>query len=396
VAASRTIIVAGAGIGGLTVSLALAARGFRVVVLERAERLEEVGAGLQLSPNASRILTGLGLGPDLARHAIVPEAVRVMSVRSGREVGRIPIGEQAAVRYGAPYWILHRADLQATLATHAAAHPGIDLRLGTAFEEAVPAPRGVTVAQRGHGGTSHQEEALALIGADGAWSRVRDRLFPERQPRFTGRIAWRGTIDAAELPDGFDARCVQLWMGANAHMVVYPISGGRRINVVAVVTDAWNRPGWSEPGDAGEVGHHFAAWPAAARTLIGAVDGWRKWALFAMPDGGAWHRDTVALLGDAAHAMLPFVAQGAGMAIEDAAVAARCLADTGGDAAAAFARYAGLRAPRVTRVQRAARRTGQIYHLGGAAALARDQAIRLLGGPRLLSRQDWIYDWRGP
>lgn len=394
--ASRTIVVAGAGIGGLTASLALAARGFRVIVLERAERLEEVGAGLQLSPNASRILIDLGLQSDLARHVIVPEAVRVMSARSGREVARIPLGAAATRHYGAPYWILHRADLQATLAAHATAHPGIALRLGTAFEDVASSSYGVTVVQRGHDGAQHHEQALALIGADGVWSGVRDRLFPDLRPRFTGRIAWRGTIDAGQLPGGFDGRSVQLWMGANAHLVVYPISGGRRINVVAVVTDGWNKPGWSEPGDAAEVARHFAAWPAAARALIGAVESWRKWALFGMPDGGAWNKDNVALLGDAAHAMLPFVAQGAGMAIEDAAVAARCLADAGDDAAAALARYAGLRAPRVTRVQRAARRTGRIYHLGGAAGVARDQAIRLLGGARLLARQDWIYRWRMP
>jgi salicylate hydroxylase len=395
VAASRTIVVAGAGIAGLTASLALAARGFRVIVLERTERLEEVGAGLQLSPNASRVLIGLGLESDLARHAIVPEAVRVMSARSADEVGRIPLGEAAGQRYGAPYWILHRADLQATLAAHAAAHPDIDLRLGVAFEDVATSSQGVTVIQRSQSG-DHHEPALALIGADGVWSTVRGRLFPGARPRFTGRIAWRGTIDAEQRPREFDTRHVQLWMGANAHLVVYPISGGRRINVVAVTADSWNKPGWSEPGDAAEVARHFAAWPAAARALIGAVDSWRKWALFGMPDGGAWSAGNVALLGDAAHAMLPFVAQGAGMAIEDAAVAARCLADAGSDAASAFARYASLRGPRVTRVQRAARRTGRIYHLGGAAGFARDQAIRLLGGARLLSRQDWIYDWRMP
>jgi salicylate hydroxylase len=166
--------------------------------------------------------------------------------------------------------------------------------------------------------------------------------------------------------------------------------------MVAVVSGKWNRPGWSEPGDVVEIANHFSApqWPIAARMMIGAVDGWRKWALFAMRDGGAWNKGPIALLGDASHAMLPFAAQGAGMAIEDAAVIAKCLEGSPTNPTAAFAQYAGLRAPRVTRVTRTARKNGQTYHLGGPVGFARDQVIRMLGGSRLLSRQDWIYDWR--
>lgn len=392
---SRTIVVAGAGIGGLTASLALAARGFRVIILERAERLEEAGAGLQLSPNASRILIDLGLQPLLAPHVIAPESISIMTVRTGKEIGRIPLGEAATFRYGAPYWIVRRADLQAALVAHVKSHPDIDLRLGAQFEDVAVYPKGVTVVQRA--GTSRQQEpVLALIGADGVWSSVRHQIFPEAQPQFTGSIAWRGTVDAAQLPRGFNAQRVQLWMGTNAHLVAYPMSGGKRINVVAIVSGKWNRPGWSEPGDVVEIANHFSApqWPIAARMMIGAVDSWRKWALFAMRDGGAWNKGPIALLGDASHAMLPFAAQGAGMAIEDAAVIAKCLEGSPTNPTAAFVQYAALRTPRVTRAQRTARKNGQTYHLGGPVGFARDQVIRLLGGSRLLSRQDWIYDWR--
>jgi len=395
VADSRTIVVAGAGIGGLTASLALAARGFRVIILERAERLEEAGAGLQLSPNASRILIDLGLQPLLAPHVIAPESISIMTVRTGKEIGRIPLGEAATFRYGAPYWIVRRADLQAALVAHVKSHPDIDLRLGAQFEDVAVYPKGVTVVQRA--GTSRQQEpVLALIGADGVWSSVRHQIFPEAQPQFTGSIAWRGTVDAAQLPRGFNAQRVQLWMGTNAHLVAYPMSGGKRINVVAIVSGKWNRPGWSEPGDVVEIANHFSApqWPIAARMMIGAVDSWRKWALFAMRDGGAWNKGPIALLGDASHAMLPFAAQGAGMAIEDAAVIAKCLEGSPTNPTAAFVQYAALRTPRVTRAQRTARKNGQTYHLGGPVGFARDQVIRLLGGSRLLSRQDWIYDWR--
>lgn len=392
---SRTIVVSGAGIGGLTAALTLAQCGFRVIVLERAAKLEEAGAGLQLSPNASRILIDLGLEPLLAPHVIVPDSISIMTARTGKEIGRVPLGEAAALRYGAPYWIVRRADLQSALLARVTAHPDVDLRLGAQFEDVAVYPKGVTVVQR-RVTARQQEQALALIGADGVWSSVRHQIFPEAQPQFTGSIAWRGTVDTTQLPRGFNTQRVQLWMGTNAHLVAYPMSGGKRINVVAIISGKWNRPGWSEPGDVVEIANQFSAprWPIAARMMIGAVDGWRKWALFAVRDGGVWNKGPIALLGDASHAMLPFAAQGAGMAIEDAAVIAKCLESSPTNPTAAFAQYAGQRAARVTRAQRTARKNGQTYHLGGPVGFARDQVIRVLGGSRLLSRQDWIYDWR--
>ena len=169
-AASRTIFVAGAGIGGLTASLALAAEGFRVVILEKAERLEEVGAGLQLSPNASRVLIDLGLQPRLAGRAVTPDAISLMSARSGGEVVRLPLGEAATAAAGAPYWVVHRADLQAALQDAVNDHPDIELRLGCQFEDVAPHAKGLTVVQRS-GMMRQQDVALALIGADGIWSR---------------------------------------------------------------------------------------------------------------------------------------------------------------------------------------------------------------------------------
>jgi salicylate hydroxylase len=399
VAASRTIFVAGAGIGGLTASLALAKQGFRVIILEKAARLEEAGAGLQLSPNASRVLIDLGLQPRLAARAVIPDAIGIMSARSGGEIARLPLGEAATARAGAPYWVVHRADLQAALQAEVNDHPDIELRLGCQFEDAATHAKGLTVVQRS-GMTRRQEVALALVGADGIWSAVRNHLFPERQPQFSGLIAWRGTLEATQLPREYTSRRVQLWMGPDAHLVAYPISGARQINVVAVVPGTWNRPGWSAPGDTTEIKNAFATlqWPAPARMLIGAVDGWRKWALFTIPDGGEWTAGAIALLGDAAHAMLPFAAQGAGMAIEDAAVLAKCLGesqDQGGPTiSAAMQRYQRLRRSRVARIQRTARQAGRIYHLTGPAAYARDLAIKAMGAKRMLARQNWIYDWR--
>jgi salicylate hydroxylase len=289
--------------------------------------------------------------------------------------------------------------LQAALRDEVQSRPDIELRLGCQFEDVSPHAKGLTVIQRS--GTMRREElALALIGADGIWSAVRHHLLPEMQPRFSGLIAWRGTLDTTQLPREFTSRRVQLWMGPNAHLVAYPISGARQINVVAVVPGEWNRPGWSEPGDANEIKSAFVAagWHAIPRMLISAVDGWRKWALFTVPGGSQWTDGTVALLGDAAHAMLPFAAQGAAMAIEDAAVLAKCIAERQNEGstalAAALQRYERLRRPRVIKVQRSARQAGRIYHLAGPLALARNLVIKAIGPKRMLSRQNWIYDWR--
>jgi salicylate hydroxylase len=399
VAASRTVFIAGAGIGGLTASLALAAKGFRVVILEKAERLEEVGAGLQLSPNASRILVDLGLQDLLAGRAVTPDAISLMSARSGGELIRLPLGEAATMAAGAPYWVVHRADLQAALQAKVREHHDIALRLGCQFEDIATHAKGLTVVSRA--GLSRQQDlALALIGADGIWSSVRQHLFPQVQPQFSGLIAWRGTLEATQLPREYASRGVQLWMGPNAHLVAYPIAGARQINMVAVVPGTWNRPGWNAPAEGNELKNIFASptWPGPARMMIGAVDHWKKFALFTLPEGNEWTKGAVALLGDAAHAMLPFAAQGAGMAIEDAAVLAKCLSEAAGENGAripaALHRYAQLRRARVARVQRTARRNGTIYHLKGPMALARDLAIKAMGAKRMLARQDWIYQWR--
>jgi salicylate hydroxylase len=387
VTAPRTIVIAGAGIGGLTAALALAARGFRVLICEKTGRLEEAGAGLQLSPNATRILIGLGLQPRLAPHVTTPPSVSIMTARSGGEVIRLPLG---SARDDAPYWLVHRADLQSALLGNVTAHPDIELRLGCPVESFRAMPGGIAV---------NDESALALIGADGAWSTVRRHVFPETRPQFSGLIAWRGTLETSRLDSNLIPHGVQLWMGPRAHLVVYPVSSGERINTVAIMPGAVMQPGSNDAGDASEIRRHFAAsrWPANARAMIDSIDTWRRWPLFTIQDGGMWHEGSVALLGDAAHAMLPFAAQGAGMAIEDAAVLAQCLGAVGDDAAAvapALARYAALRQPRVTRVQRTARQSGQIYHLRGPMALARDLTMHALGAGRLQARQDWIYNWK--
>ena len=370
----------------------MARQQFRVVVLERSEPLEEVGAGIQLSPNASRILIELGVDKHLEQHVVVPDDISIAGAY--REIVRIPIGGNAAFRYGAPYWVVHRADLQTALLARVREVPDVALMLGTQLEDFAVHSKGVTVVTR-RGVARLNEQARGLIGADGVWSTVRSRAFGEAQPKFSGYVAWRGTVATSALPREFTAPRVRLWLGRNAHLVAYPLRGGQRINVVAIGAGDWNRPGWSEAGDPREISRLFEAsrWPPTARWLIGAVEEWRRWALFEVATG-EWCKGPVALLGDAAHAMLPFAAQGAAMAIEDAAVLAQCLAQEPNDVDAALIHYAAKRRPRIARMRRAAQQNGRIYHMGGPMAFARNAAMRLLGGSRLMARQDWIYDWR--
>lgn len=394
-APSRTILIAGAGIAGLTASLALAQRGFRVIIAEKAAELTEVGAGIQLSPNATRILFALGCEAALMDCGVTPEAIGVMSARTTRPIVRIPLGAEATQRYGAPYLVLHRADLQRVLLDRVRQVSDIDLRLGVQVGDVATNSHGIAAGLL-QGDTHTEESAIALIGADGVWSSVRSRLFGAAAPQFSGKIAWRGMLEAARLPYAVGPYRMQLWLGAEAHVVLYPVRGGRSVNVVAIADGDWNSASGSEPAPHGEVTRHFTAgeWPVNARATIDAVTAWTRWPLFRAPPLSEWVRGHTALIGDAAHAMLPFAAQGAGMAIEDAAVLAKCLADSPGEVTLALKLYETLRRPRVMRVQHTAQTLGQVYQLSGVAALARDMAMITMGGARIRARQDWIYDWK--
>lgn len=387
-------MIAGAGIGGLTAALALARHGFRVVVFERNERLEETGAGIQLSPNASRVLIALGLGSALDRDAVAPRAIRIMRA-NGREVVQIPLGPAIERRFGAPYWVVHRADLQAALLKAVSVRPEIALRLGMQLGDLTVRSDRIAVNGQGAGGETN-DQGMALIGADGVWSNVRRALGDETPPRFSGRTAWRAVVPIEQAPAAFREPATHLWMGRNAHLVHYPVKAGRVLNLVAIVHDTFQDAGWSTRGERQALLERFRHWCEPARTLLALPDTWLKWALFDRAPAQRWGTGPVTLLGDAAHPMLPFLAQGAAMAIEDAAVLAACLARGDGRAAAALRSYEGLRFARTARVQREARRNDVVYHLGGPFALARDLVLRTIGGERLLMRYDWLYNWRPP
>lgn len=394
-AASRNVIIAGAGIGGLAAALMLARAGFRITLLEQAARLSETGAGIQLSPNATHALIALGIGERLRSAVFTPEAIAIKTA-AGSTVTRIPLGAAAESRYSAPYWAIHRADLQNALLEAVQASPDIVLRLNTRVEDFVEHANGLTIACR-HGTATADETGIALIGADGLWSDIRACL-NHPAPEFQQRTAWRALIPADAVADEFRSTEVQLWLGRNAHLVHYPVRSGSLINVVAIVNDTWSEQGWNADGRREELLAHYSPWSWAqpVREFLEVPGRWSKWALFDLAPLHGWGRGPVTLLGDAAHPMLPFLAQGAAMAIEDAAILADRMAQQPDDPAAAMRGYERARRRRTARVQSAARRNGRVYHLGAGEAVARNLVLRLLGGKMLLRRYNWLYDWRTP
>ena len=391
-ARSRTIVIAGAGIGGLTAALTLARAGFRVVILEQATRLEDVGAGIQLSPNATQVLRELGLLDRLRPHAVAPDAIRIIKARTGGDIVRIPLGAEAERRYGAPYWVVHRADLQGVLSSAIEQSADVTLRLGAHVEDFAVHQHGVTVQVRTPQGL-RDEQGIALVGADGLWSTLRARLGDRRAPRFAHRMAWRAIVPAERVSDELREPVTGLWLGRDAHLVHYPIMAGTTINIVAIVRDGWQEAGWTAPGKSADLLPRFKHFAPTARALLALPDSWQKWALFDRTPRRVRRHGPVTLLGDAAHPMLPFLAQGGAMAIEDAAVLADCLRQDE-EPSRAFRNYEHARARRVARVQRAARHNSWGYHLSGPLGFARDMFLRMVGGEKLLRGYDWLYDWK--
>lgn len=390
--AAEHLVVAGAGIGGLTAALALAQAGYKITILERAAAIEEVGAGVQLAANATRCLKALGVYERVRAVAVEPTRFAVIDGRSGRRLTSAPMGASAEARFGGPFLVIHRADLQNALAQAAREHPAIDIRLGRRIDGFTALPDGIAV-QAENGEASESVHARALIGADGLRSAVRGRLHPGVAPSFRGRAAWRATIPLATLPSHLTDPVTRLWLGPGAHLVSYPVKAGTAINLVAITPDTRKTHGWGLPAAPQELLSHYADWGTDAQALLAAPQGWLRWALFDLDPLPAWGAGPVTLLGDAAHAMCPFLAQGAAQAIEDAVIVAACL-KAGTDIPASLRRYEALRQPRTARIQTAARGMDRIYHLAGPARIARDLVMRARTGEAVLERYRWIYGWQ--
>jgi salicylate hydroxylase len=381
-------IVVGAGIGGLTAALALRAAGLEVAVYEQADELREVGAGIQLAPNATRLLHRLGMAEALARVGVRPDAIEHKRWQDGRVLLRQPLGQTCEQTFGAPYYHLYRPDLLTVLA--AALPPGV-VRLHH---------RCVALHQDADGAeltfdNGVTARAPVVIGADGIHSTIRALVLGPESPRFSGSIAYRGLVAAARVAHLELPRYSNGWLGPDRHFVHYYVGAGARLlNFVAIVPAGdWRIESWSATGEVADALAEFDGWHHTVRAIVGAADRTHRWALYDREPLRTWSAGRVTLLGDAAHAMLPFMAQGACQAVEDAVVLARCLGAVESAAVPeALARYETIRKPRVWDVQRASRGNATTYHLpDGEAQRARDSAWAVSAARGPYAERGWLF-----
>jgi salicylate hydroxylase len=392
------ILIAGGGIGGLALALALARCGLRSIVLERQDRPTAAGAGIQLGPNGVRVLEALGVADALHPCVGEPEAIAVRAGSSGQRLARLPLGRWIATRHGAPYWVAHRGDLHGVLLAAAAGDPLIEVRTGFEVASVAQTTAQVTAADA----DGRRLAGPVLVGADGLWSAVRAALTPGSAPRAAGATAAR-TVIPADKAGPLAAPDVGVWLTPEAHVVHYPVRRGSEVALVVIAREpqagARAGRGWDAPADAAALSRRLAPFHPSLKAVLlpEAARGWpwREWTLYRLPPLPAWVQGRVVLLGDAAHPMLPYLAQGGAVALEDAVVLADCLAFAA-DPAAALARFQGLRAARARRIQAASLRQGRIYHLAPPFSWARDAALALTPGPFLMAGYDWLYGWHPP
>jgi salicylate hydroxylase len=391
-AMTAPVLIAGGGIGGLALAIALGQRGVASIILERGRSFSEAGAGIQIGPNGTRLLRQLGVAAHLEPHVGRPAGIHVRRGFDGADRGTLPLGGWIEQRHGAPYWTAHRGHLQAALLTVARSLPSINISMGWEVASFSESSTDVTVLAADGRSTT----GSVLVGADGLWSAVRRQISGAAMPTSSRRSAARTVIATADLPNGIRGDHVGVWMAPKVHVVHYPVRCGTETALAILADEPWSVPGWGE-----DVTDIVALRPCAGLSpvlleLLTLGKSWRKWSLFDPPPLTQWSTKRTTLLGDAAHPVLPFLAQGAVMAIEDAVVLADLLAAHSDQIGAAFILYEMYRRPRTQTVQGTARRNGQIYHLSGVGAVARDLALRAVPPARMMARYDWLYGWQPP
>jgi 3-hydroxybenzoate 6-monooxygenase len=391
-AAPLRILIAGGGIGGLAAAYVLGRDGHEVAVLEQASAFGEIGAGIQLGPNIFRMFEYLGLTRAVSDVAFFPTGLGMNDVRTGEKVVRVPLGEVALAAYGFPYGVIYRADLHQVFLDACKAMPNVTLRTSCKVASFTQDPAGVTL----HLGSGEDLRGDALLGADGLWSRIREAVVGDGKPRISGHIAYRAVLKREDVPAHLWSDDVLLWGGEKTHLVHYPLRRGELFNLVAVFHSDKYDEGWNTFGDTAELNERFAHAVPQVRELLGKIETWKMWVLCDREPVKNWTDGRVTLLGDAAHPMLQYLAQGAGQAIEDAVVLGRALKYTNGDVANAFQKYQRVRYLRTGRVQLTARFYGDIYHAAGVARELRNRMFQ--GGEESagFAGLKWMYDGIDP
>ncbi len=383
------VLVSGGGIGGLAAALALTRRGFAVKVLEQAPELGEIGAGIQLGPNAFAAFDALGIGEKARSRAVYTDEMVMHDALDETLVGRIPTGDAFRQRFGNPYAVIHRADVHGSLLEGAQESDRIEVLTATCVQQVEQDGAGVTVIDTKGG----RHRGLALIGADGVKSAVR-RQYVGDDARVSGHVVYRAVVDKADFPADLQWNAAAIWVGPNCHLVHYPLRGGEQYNVV-VTFHSRDKEEWSvREGSREEVQSYFEGICSRARQLIDLPKDWKRWATADRDPIGQWTFGRAALLGDAAHPTLQYLAQGACMALEDAVTLGEALRAHDNDFAAAFAHYQRSRVARTARIVLSAREMGRIFHAKGVERLVRNDLWKGRSAERFYDAMEWLYDWK--
>ena len=382
-------IIIGGGIGGLACALALARKGFRTLLLEQAAEFGEIGAGIQLGPNVFRMFDKLGVTDKVRKLAVFPEYLMMRDTVTTDIVTKINLDESFLARFGNPYAVIHRADLHKALLDACAEYPDF-ITMKTSQKVTTMDDKGDRVVVSTETGEVY--EGAALVGADGLWSIVRQKIVGDGKPVVSGHITYRAVLPTSEVPEELRAWAMIIWAGEKTHLVQYPMRGGELYNLVAVFHSDKFSEGWDSYGDPAELHERFAKTCEPVRTLLGKIESWRMWVLCDRPPIRDWSRGNITLLGDAAHPMLQYLAQGANMAIEDAVCLARKIELSNGNPQGAFLAYQQERYLRTARVQLMAKLYGEAYHASNATRDLRNAVLGARTQKEAMESMAWLYD----